>query len=158
MELMLLDDGRDPRTALLRGLAPNLVIMNTSIETSREATLRASNLARGGRLVLLDDTVQSPSATALAALPSHAGTVVIGPAIMERAERTGVSGRLGATRVRAAARLGLRLCADAKDFTRLSDGGWSDDALLDFCLRAKAEGMPVVFHDEPEAGPAAWTR
>jgi len=158
VELMLLDDGRDPRAALLRGLAPNLVIVNARGGTGFEAILRAAGMARGRRLVLLDDTVQSPSATALAALSAHAGAVVIGPAIMDRAERTGVSGRLGAKRVRAGGRLGLKLCVEATDFARVGFGGWSDDAVVDFCLRAHVEGLAVVFHDEPEAGPAAWTR
>jgi len=158
VELMLLDDGRDPRAALLRALAPNLVIVNARGGTRFEAILRAAGMARGRRLALLDDTVQSPSATALAALSAHAGAVVIGPAIMDRAERTGVSGRLGAKRVRAGGRLGLKLCVEATNFARVGVGGWSDDGALDFCLRAHAEGLPVVFHDEPKAGPAAWTR
>ncbi len=158
VELMLLDDGRDPRAALLRGLAPSLVIVNARAGTRSEAIHRAADIARGGRLVLLDDLVQSPSATALMALSAHAGAVVIGPGIMDQAERTGVSERLGARRVRAGSRLGLKLCVETKDFARVGVSGWSDDAVLDFCLRAHVEGLPVVFHDEPEAGSAAWTR
>ncbi len=152
LELVMLDDGRDPRTALLRGIAPNLVLVNAPAGKGDETARRATMLARGGTIALLDDTALSPSATALAALSSRTGAVVIGPAIMERAARTGVSGLLGAERIHAAGRLGLIVHVGAQEFVRFSSGALDDVAVMDFCLRARAGGVPVLFHDEPVAG------
>ncbi len=157
LEVVMLDDSQDPRTALLRGIAPNLVIFNAPGGSEDEAALRATTLARGRAFAMLDDTVKRPSATALAALSSRTGAVVIGPAIMERAARTGMSGLLGAEHIRAEGRLGLLIHVGAKEFAQFGGSALNDVALLDFCLRARAAGVPVPFHDEPAGGPT-WTR
>jgi len=153
-ELVVLDDGHDPRTALLRAAVPNLVLVRTP--TQAEAVRRGVNVARGRCLVLLDGTAQSPSAAALEALARRSEAVVIGPAVMDRAERTGVAGQLAAERMQAVGRLGLTACVSAALLPGLISG--DVDEVLAFSLRAREAGAPIMFHAEPLAGGLPWTR
>ncbi len=136
LEVLLLDDGSDPRTALLRVIAPHLVIVN-------DGDCRG---ARGRRVVLLDDATEAPSAAGLASLPSDPARIAIGPMVMDLALRTGVADRLEVS-VFEASGTGLQLCADRQTFSRL--GGLDpaiagrEQAILDFCLRAHAAASTI---------------
>lgn len=152
-ELIVLDDIGDPRTALLRAVLPNLVVVRTS--TPADAVQRGAAVARGRCLVLLDGSVQSPSAAALAALARHSDAVVIGPSVMDRAVRTGIAGRLAAEKMGAVGRLGLVACVGAHFRPGLGSG--DVDNVLAFSLRAREEGVPIMFNAEPLGGALAWT-
>jgi hypothetical protein len=130
-ELVLLDDGADPATALLPALVPNLAYRRAGIPGEAARNLcEAVRTARGSHVAVLDATPAEPSASALLALARHMADaprrVVLGEAALAACARVGAPAPVAACA--APARLGLRF-ALARDL--LVQAGGLEPAMVD---------------------------
>jgi len=91
-EIVLIDDGADPATALLPALAPNLVYLRAGSPDQVADTLaEAARTARGTVVAVLDAEPREPSATAVLALAQATAaaprTVVLGATALAACRR-----------------------------------------------------------------------
>ena len=162
-EAVVLDDGRDPRTSVIRTLAPNAVHLDVRAESGARAVNLAASLSRGAWLALLDEAAGAASVALLAIQTRQPGTVVAGPAVAEAARHCGMAEAL-APREKAPAPKGLTLWIAAEVFASLGgldpavEGG-DVYAALDLCLRARRAGLDVrCLEQRPAFGAHATAR
>jgi hypothetical protein len=148
-ELLVGDDGTDPRIAMLPTIIANLPLLRSEPGFAALGNAAAA-VARGRRLVLLDLAGEPASPPAGLADPFAGGErpVVAGPSVLAAAARFGVPHLLGAERIAGgdtAFRIGVALDA-FHDLGGLDPmlGDDSDVCSLDFCLKAVLSGRPVV--------------
>jgi len=161
-EVLLIDDGTDPATALVPALVPNLAYLRAgSPDRVADSLAEAARMARGAVVAVLEAQPRQPSASALLALArSTAGaprTVLLGATALAACRRVDV---LDADPPDCAApgRLGLRI-ALARDLLVRAGGleaAMVDGAALesaDLWLRCQLLGADGLAWREPAASP-----
>jgi hypothetical protein len=162
-EFIVVDPGHDPYTALLPGQVRNLRYLRDGRATT---TAAAGNLvvsmARGARMLLLDDGPAVPSAASLFALARAAARAA--PALLLGSAATAALERAGERQppeiIRLRGRLGVALCVDRGLWSELGplDTALHDGAALecaDLAFRARLLGLPVLAVGEPAAADPA---
>ncbi len=160
-EIVLIDDGADPATALLPALAPNLVYLRAGGPDQVAGTLaEAARGARGTVVALLEAEPRQPSATALLAL-AHATTgaprtVLLGATALAACRRVDALDATPPDRP-APGRLGLRIALPGDLLVQA--GGLEPDMVdgaalesADLWLRCRLLGADALAWREP-AGP-----
>lgn len=166
-ELLLLDDGTDPASALLPALVPNLVYLRaTAPGDSAHLLTDAAHEARGAVVAVLEPQPAEPPAASLLALArqmrSSPRTVLLGAATLAACARAGLLDHEPAE-CPAPFRLGLRI-ALARDLLAAAgglDGAMEDGAALesaDLWLRCRMLGAVAVYWREPQASPGPVAR
>ena len=161
-ELLLLDDGADPATALVPALVPNLVYLcAASPEDQARSLSEAVRIARGGFVAVLEPDPPEPSATALLALARQMAEaprrVLLGASALAACARVAAPGASPAA-CQAPARLGLRV-ALARDLLVRAGGlepAMVDGAALesvDLWLRCRLLGADALAWSEPARSP-----
>jgi len=162
-EIIVVDPGHDAYAALLPAEVRNLrYLRDRSATTTAAAANLAIPMARGARLLVLDEVPAEPSAASLLAL-AHAASraapaLLLGSAATAALERAGESAPPEAVRLRG--RLGVALCIDRVLWqelgpldTALHDGAGLECA--DLAFRARLLGLPVLTVGEPAAADPA---
>lgn len=162
-EIIVVDPGLDPYAALLPAQVRNLrYLRDPDARTTAAAANLAAPMARGARLLLLDDGPAAPSAASLFALARAAAgdapALLLGPAATAALERAGETRPPEAVRLRG--RLGVALCVDRALWADLGplDTALHDGAALecaDLAFRARLLGLPVLSVGEPAAADPA---
>jgi hypothetical protein len=164
MDVIVVDPGTDPFAALLPARARHLRYWRDTGATTRAAAINlAATVARGTRLLLLDETTPAPSAAALLALASAvsrlAPAMLLGPSANAALARAGEP--RAAEVARLPGRLGLVACVERALWPDLGplDVALDDGAGLecaDLTLRARLLGLDARAVGEPAAAdPAA---
>jgi len=154
-EIVLVDDGADPATALLPALAPNLVYLRA------DSLAEAAHAARGTVVAVLEAEPPAPSATALLALAQRTAaaprTVLLGATALAACKRVAA---LDATPAECPApgRLGLRVALAGALLVRagglepsMVDGAGLECA--DLWLRCRLLGADALAWREPAGAP-----
>jgi hypothetical protein len=161
-EIVLVDDGADPATALVPALAPNLVYVRAAgpDEVARSFA-EAARIARGACIAMLEPEPAEPSATALLAVARHTAgsprTVLLGGAALAACARLDALDSMPPDSP-APARLGLRI-ALARDLLVRAGGlepTMMDGAALesaDLWLRCRLLGADALAWREPARSP-----
>jgi hypothetical protein len=156
-ELLLGDDGADPRTAMLPTIIANLPLLRSEPGFAALGNAAAA-VARARRFVLLDlgGHVPAPAGDPTQAFASGKRPVVAGPSVLQAAARFGVIDLLAPERIAGgdpALLLGVALDV-FHDLGGLDPilGDDSDLCALDFCLKAVLSGRQVVAFTAPWQG------
>jgi hypothetical protein len=154
-EIVLIDDGADPATALLPALAANLVYLRAGSPAA------AAEIARGAVVALLETQPARPSASAVLALAHHTAaaprTVLLGAAALAACRRVAALDSLPPD-CPAPGRLGLRIALPRALLVGAGglEPGMVDGAALecaDLWLRCRLLGADAAAWREPAATP-----
>jgi hypothetical protein len=161
-EIVLIDDGADPATALLPALAPNLVYLRAHGPDQIADTLaEAARSARGTVVAVLEAEPRQPSATALLALAHATGgaprTVLLGATALAACRRVEALDAAPPD-CPAPGRLGLRIALPGDLLVRagglepaMMDGAALESA--DLWLRCRLLGADALAWREPAGSP-----
>ena len=153
-EIVLVDDGTDPATALISAVVCNLAYVFTPGV--------ATESARGRFLLWIDAAAQPFSAAALRDVLGYLrdGRVLIGRRVIQAARARGVAAKLATSSRSAMARLPFDMAMERPRFAALGgfDPAMADgDCLqyLDLVLRASQAGASIVRMAQPQPGRGA---
>jgi len=156
-ELLMGDDGADPRAAMLPTIITNLPLLRSEPGFAALGNAAAA-AARGSRLVLLDlgGHLAASAADPAEAFAGGERPVVAGPSVLEAAARFGVIDMLAPERI-VGGDPAFRLGVTRDVFQHLGGldpmlGDDSDVCSLDFCLKAVLSGLSVVALAAPRRG------
>jgi hypothetical protein len=151
-EILLVDDGRDPRLTLIQGVVCGLRYLREPGANQAQTANLGALLARGSLLLFLGPQPGSSMECLAPLLSNGRAAVHVGLEIMERAVHAGAAWAMGDRRL---GRGGpIRLCVSKAVFQEaagldeaIEDG--SGLSWLDFLMKVHLLGLPVTFWDTP---------